>query len=191
MGWVLSCETGRISRCRSSSKTRRQHPRAGMAWRRGTSRSRRPQSYAGDWVTRSIRRRGEPPTACALSRFSGWIFRPLARALAKVAAASGGRRRGDRPGQLGGRLRHRGRDRAARVGLRRVHSGWIFRPLARVFIPWRRWQPSLAVFELIGLPHFKPEWNGGEVNESSACALSLFSGWIFRPAAGVSIRCRR
>jgi hypothetical protein len=27
MGWVSSCETGRIPRCRSSSLTRRQHPR--------------------------------------------------------------------------------------------------------------------------------------------------------------------
>src|SRR5215510_4737260 len=44
MGWVLSCETGRIPRCRSSSKTRRQHPPAGMAWRGGASRSRRPHA---------------------------------------------------------------------------------------------------------------------------------------------------
>src|SRR5215467_9580488 len=44
MGWVLSCETGRIPRCRSSSKTRRQHPPAGMAWRWGASRSRRPHA---------------------------------------------------------------------------------------------------------------------------------------------------
>ena len=43
--------------------------------------------------------------------FSGrWIeFYPLA----KVAAASGGRRRGDRHGELGGGPWHRGRDRAA------------------------------------------------------------------------------
>jgi hypothetical protein len=40
----LSCETGRIPRCRSSSKTRRLHPPAGMAWRRGASRSRRPHA---------------------------------------------------------------------------------------------------------------------------------------------------
>jgi major intrinsic protein len=41
MGWVSSCETGRIPRRRSSSLQRRQHSRAGMAWRRGASRSRR------------------------------------------------------------------------------------------------------------------------------------------------------
>src|SRR6476660_9831189 len=42
MGWVSSCETVQIPRCRSSS--RRQHPRVGMAWRRGASRSRRPHA---------------------------------------------------------------------------------------------------------------------------------------------------
>ena len=62
---------------------------------------------------------------------------------------SGSWRRGDRRGQLGGRLWHQRRDRPAQVAQRRVLSLDFQAPEIAVFIPSSGWQPTVRRIRIV------------------------------------------